>query len=202
MLSVAVNTADPDGNGDGNISYEWYQINSVGNKVNIPGATGTSYTLKDTDIGQQIGVRAIYTDAGGQSESVETVASVATVTAVPNVVPVFDQDAYTADLSEDTASGSPVITVSATDADTGDSLTYSISDGNADGVFAIDSNTGAITLVGAVDFEAGPTEYVLTVQVSDGNGGTDTAVVTVTVTNVDEGDASFTVTSDGDIAAP
>ena len=192
VLSVAVDAADPDGNGDGNISYEWYQINSAGDKVNIPGATGTSYTLKDTDIGQQIGVRAIYTDAGGQSESVETVASVATVTAVPNVVPAFDQDAYTADLSEDTASGSPVITVTATDADTGDSLTYSISDGNADGLFAIDSNTGAITLVGAVDFETGPAEYVLTIQVSDGNGGTDTVLVTVIVTNVDEGDPVFT----------
>ena len=192
VLSVAVDAADPDGNGDGNISYEWYQINSAGDKVNIPGATGTSYTLKDTDIGQQIGVRAIYTDAGGQSESVETLASVATVTAVPNVVPVFDQDAYAADLSEDTASGSPVITVTATDADTGDSLTYSISDGNADGLFAIDSNTGAITLVGAVDFETGPAEYVLTIQVSDGNGGTDTVLVTVIVTNVDEGDPVFT----------
>ena len=59
-----------------------------------------------------------------------------------------------------------MITIVADDVTTGDTLTYSISDGNDDGLFAIDSNTGAITLVGAVDFEAGPTEYVLTVQIS------------------------------------
>lgn len=38
------------------------------------------------------------------------------------------------------------------------------------------------------------------VQVEDSNGGTDTATVTVTVTNVDEGVASFNVTSSGDLS--
>jgi len=109
-----------------------------------------------------------------------------------NGAPAFSEKGYSVNLAEDASSGDGVITIVADDVTTGDTLTYSISDGNADGVFAIDSNTGAITLVGAVDFEAGPTEYVLTVQVSDGNGGTDTAVVTVTVTNVDEGDPVFT----------
>ena len=109
-----------------------------------------------------------------------------------NGAPAFSEKGYSVNLAEDASSGDGVITIVADDVTTGDTLTYSISDGNADGVFAIDSNTGAITLVGAVDFETGPAEYVLTVQVSDGNGGTDTAVVTVTVTNVDEGDPVFT----------
>ena len=109
-----------------------------------------------------------------------------------NGAPAFSEKGYSVNLAEDASSGDGVITIVADDVTTGDTLTYSISDGNADGLFAIDSNTGAITLVGAVDFEAGPTEYVLTVQVSDGNGGTDTVLVTVTVTNVDEGDPVFT----------
>ena len=109
-----------------------------------------------------------------------------------NGAPAFSEKGYSVNLAEDASSGDGVITIVADDVTTGDTLTYLISDGNADGVFAIDSNTGAITLVGAVDFEAGPTEYVLTVQVSDGNGGTDTVLVTVTVTNVDEGDPVFT----------
>ena len=109
-----------------------------------------------------------------------------------NGAPAFSEKGYSVNLAEDASSGDWVITIVADDVTTGDTLTYSISDGNADGLFAIDSNTGAITLVGAVDFETGPAEYVLTVQVSDGNGGTDTAVVTVTVTNVDEGDPVFT----------
>ena len=109
-----------------------------------------------------------------------------------NGAPAFSEKGYSVNLAEDASSGDGVITIVADDVTTGDTLTYSISDGNADGVFAIDSNTGAITLVGAVDFETGPAEYVLTVQVSDGNGGTDTVLVTVTVTNVDEGDPVFT----------
>ncbi len=88
-----------------------------------------------------------------------------------NGAPAFSEKGYSVNLAEDASSGDGVITIVADDVTTGDTLTYSISDGNADGVFAIDSNTGAITLVSAVDFEAGPTEYVLTVQVSDGNGG-------------------------------
>ena len=109
-----------------------------------------------------------------------------------NGAPAFSEKGYSVNLAEDASSGDGVITIVADDVTTGDTLTYLISDGNADGVFAIDSNTGAITLVGAVDFETGPAEYVLTVQVSDGNGGTDTVLVTVTVTNVDEGDLVFT----------
>ena len=109
-----------------------------------------------------------------------------------NGAPAFSEKGYSVNLAEDASSGDGVITIVADDVTTGDTLTYSISDGNADGLFAIDSNTGAITLVGAVDFETGPAEYVLTVQVSDGNGGTDTVLVTVTVTNVDEGDPVFT----------
>ena len=109
-----------------------------------------------------------------------------------NGAPAFSEKGYSVNLAEDASSGDGVITIIADDVTTGDTLTYSISDGNADGLFAIDSNTGAITLVGAVDFETGPAEYVLTVQVSDGNGGTDTVLVTVTVTNVDEGDPVFT----------
>ena len=109
-----------------------------------------------------------------------------------NGAPAFSEKGYSVNLAEDASSGDWVITIVADDVTTGDTLTYSISDGNADGLFAIDSNTGAITLVGAVDFETGPAEYVLTVQVSDGNGGTDTVLVTVTVTNVDEGDPVFT----------
>ena len=109
-----------------------------------------------------------------------------------NGAPAFSEKGYSVNLAEDASSGDGVITIVADDVTTGDTLTYSISDGNADGLFAIDSNTGAITLAGELDFETGPTEYILTVQVSDGNGGTDTAVVTVTVTNVDEGDPVFT----------
>ncbi|MGH8532879.1 MAG: cadherin domain-containing protein, partial [Gammaproteobacteria bacterium] len=85
-----------------------------------------------------------------------------------------------------------VTTVTATDADLpAQSLTYSIIGGADQGLFSINSSTGALTLNTAPNFEA-PTDagannvYDVTVQVSDGNGGTDTQAIAVTVTNVNE----------------
>ena len=71
-----------------------------------------------------------------------------------------------------------VTTVTATDPDL-DTLTYSISGGADAAKFAIDSNSGELTFIAAPDFET-PTDvggdniYDVTVEVDDGNGGTDT----------------------------
>ena len=99
--------------------------------------------------------------------------------------PAFDQDSYNFEAAEDAAVGDAVGTVSATDPDEADNLTYSITAGNTGSVFAIDGGTGAITVAVALDYET-TSEYTLTVEASDGNGGTDTAAVTVTVTDVAE----------------
>lgn len=85
-----------------------------------------------------------------------------------------------------------VTTVTSTDVDGGTPV-YSIvpvgSGGAADAaLFSIDSNTGVLTFTTAPNYEA-PTDsggnnvYDVTVQVSDGNGGTDTQTLAVTVTN-------------------
>jgi VCBS repeat-containing protein len=84
-----------------------------------------------------------------------------------------------------------VTTVTASDADTRQTLTYSIVGGADAAKFAINSGTGALSFVSAPDFEA-PTDsgrnnvYDVTVQVSDGNGGIDTQAIGVTVTAVNE----------------
>ncbi len=108
-------------------------------------------------------------------------ASVETATCDPE----FGQASYTFEVAEDAGVGDTVGTVSATDADEGDTLTYSITGGNEDGNFAIDAGAGAITVAVALDYET-TSEYTLTVEVSDGNGGSDTAAVTVTVIDVAE----------------
>ena len=84
-----------------------------------------------------------------------------------------------------------VTTVTAVDVDAGQSLTYSIA-GDADAAqFTIDSNTGELRFASAPNYEV-PTDsggnnvYDVTVQVSDGNGGTDTQAMAVTVANVNE----------------
>ena len=96
-----------------------------------------------------------------------------------NTVPTISPFAVT--IPSTTTSGSTVIpgsSLAATDTD-GDTLTYSITAGNDEGYFAIDSNTGNITTT-QTNIPAGT--YTITVQVDDGNGGTATADVTITVT--------------------
>jgi hypothetical protein len=68
----------------------------------------------------------------------------------------------------------------------GQALSYSITAGNADGIFAIDTNTGEITIAdnSNLDYET-TQQYVLTAQASDGSN-TDSAAVTIDIINVDD----------------
>ena len=80
--------------------------------------------------------------------------------------------------------------MTATDADAGSTLRYSISRGADAAKFAINATTGALSFVTAPNFEA-PADaaannvYDVTVQVSDG-ALADTQTIAVTVTNVNE----------------
>ena len=83
-----------------------------------------------------------------------------------------------------------VTTVTASDADPGATLTYSIAGGADAAKFSIDSATGALSFVSAPDHET-PTDaggnnvYDVVVQVSDGTL-TDSQAIAVTVTNVND----------------
>ena len=90
--------------------------------------------------------------------------------------------------------GSVLGSASATDADC-ERLTYSITDGNSDDKFAIDGGSGAITTAGALDHGT-DASYTLTIQADDGNGGTATATVNVTVADVAENTSPVKVPTD------
>ncbi len=89
-------------------------------------------------------------------------------------------------INEDAANGTSVHSVVASDADATANLTYSITGGNADGVFTIDANTGEITIADNTNLDRETTaSYGLTVEVSDGTN-TDTAAITVNVGDINE----------------
>ena len=117
-----------------------------------------------------------------------------TVTDV-NEPPAFDPATYDFSIAEDAAVGDSVGTVFATDPDAGDSVTYSITAGNDDGNFAIDSGSGEITVAAALDYEA-VASYTLTVEASEGGGGAATVDAPVTVTDVNEPPAFVTASYD------
>ena len=138
----------------------------------------------------------------GQTYSYATVMSAV----ASNNAPVFTSGS-TADFAEN---GTGVVyTAAATDSDQ-DNLIYSISGGADAGDFSIDSAGGQLTFVAPPDYEAfgsqaNNNDYVVEIEVSDGNGGTATQTVTVSVTNVvDEGQANaapqFTSSTTADFA--
>ncbi len=102
-----------------------------------------------------------------------------------NQPPAFGQDRYAFSIVEDAAVDAPVGSVSATDTDTGNTVSYTITAGNTGGAFAIDAGSGALAVATALDYET-IDAYTLTVQADDGHGGQDTATVAVTVTDVVE----------------
>ena len=80
--------------------------------------------------------------------------------------------------------------VAAADAN-GDALTYTLG-GTDSAVFAIDSDTGQLMTLAALDYETKAT-YSVTVTASDSAGLSDTIDVTITVTDVNEAPVAPTV---------
>jgi hypothetical protein len=112
-------------------------------------------------------------------------------------ITVNQAPAITSDGGGDSASlsvaenASAVTTVTASDPDPGDTLSYSIVPGADAAAFTIVGASGVLTFASAPNFEApsdtgGNNVYDVTVQASDGKGGSDTQALAVTVTNVPE----------------
>ena len=99
---------------------------------------------------------------------------------------VTDSDARANTVAEDAIVGTAVgLTGLATDADATDSVTYSLSD-DAGGRFAIDANTGVVTVNGALDYEAN-TSHSVTILATSDDGSTSSQAFTINVTDVNEG---------------
>ncbi|XP_075571767.1 protocadherin gamma-A10-like [Pelecanus crispus] len=112
--------------------------------------------------------------------------------------PVFSQAEYAVRVPEDVPVGSALVTLTATDADDGlnGDVKYSLKKVSdmASEIFQLDSETGAITLLRSLDFEEGDS-YELEVQARDGGGLSDTAKVSITVTDVNDNAPEVTVSS-------
>ena len=96
----------------------------------------------------------------------------------------------TVNLAENSADGTTVTTLTATDADVTKTLRYSITGGNGLGIFEINSSTGVITVADKTNLNRESVASVsLTVQVSDNGPGTARSAstnVTINITDVNE----------------
>ena len=108
--------------------------------------------------------------------------------------PVVEPNVYSATLTEDTAVGTSVLSVTATDADIGlnAELQYRIIDGDDDSYFHLNVHTGVLSVGRRLDYER-LTSYILKVQVQDfgasPRGGL--AEVRITITDVNDCTPTF-----------
>ena len=193
---------DPDGD-PSNIEWQWQKGSS-----NIPNADNETYDPLDSDIGAYLRATVTYKDP--ESRQITKMANVRSGYVVlrlasnnnspefPDQDPdtVGDQsDTATREVAENTEAGENIgAPVRATDADSGQKLTYTLGVDSAD-VFDIDWATGQLKTKAALDEETGPS-YTVTVRATDPAGdpqassadtnNSDEITVTIMVTDVNE----------------
>ena len=69
LTADTVGIADADGMGNATISYQWMRVVD-GDAVDITGATGSTYTLTSTDVGDGIQLQVSFTDDRNDTESI------------------------------------------------------------------------------------------------------------------------------------
>ena len=100
-----------------------------------------------------------------------------------NDAPAFTAAPYSLTVQENTTSNS-LLTVSATDQDTADTLNFLLL-GSGSEFFSIHLTSGVVALTTVLDYEV-TSLYTLTVRVSDSNGGVVTTSLTVTVSDAND----------------
>ena len=179
------NDNDPDGNP---ITYTITGGNAAG-LFSIHAATGVLSIAAGKELDFETTTSHALTIQASDGAVCTTAVITISVTNINDNAPGIDNANPT--VAENAAAGSTVHnlndnnTGNDTDRD-GDSLTYSITAGNDDGIFSINANSGLITIATgkALDFETATT-HSLTVQASDGTN-IDNATITISVTNVND----------------
>jgi hypothetical protein len=171
QVLTADTSAITDADGLGALGYQWLR-----NGAAIGGATASTYTLGDADVGAQISVQVSYTDAHGTAESVTS----AQTAAVANV--------------NDAPAGVPAITGTATEDQLLTADTAGISDADGLALFGYQwlRNGAAIAGATATTYTLGDADVgaqiSLQVSYTDGQGTPEsvTSALTAAVANVND----------------
>ena len=193
-IALTASVTDPD-SGVTDVEWKWYDaaidVNDFAMDA-IEGATSATYTPQDGNVGDTLSVRATYTDNFGKDSAM--IATAHMVLARGDHEPVFgDDETGKREIDEnspaDTDVGDPV---GATDGDTTDILTFSLSGPDA-ASFTITSDADTTSRGGQIKVKEGTKldremkdAYMVTVTVADPGGLSDSIDVTITVTDVNE----------------
>ncbi|XP_043982214.1 protocadherin gamma-A11-like isoform X5 [Gambusia affinis] len=159
--------------------------------VNTDGSKNVEMVLQkalDREQRPDLHLKLIAVDGGTPQRSGSVNIDVTVLDANDNI-PVFNQSVYKASVVENTVKGTSVITVNATDADSGSNglITFSLSKmkGSAADIFSIDDSTGTIYVFGEIDFEK-QRRYEVRVEAKDQGGLIGTSKVIVDVIDIND----------------
>ena len=166
---TANTSAITDDDGVGTFSYQWKRIDD-GTTTDISGATASTYTLVQADVGAKISVKVSWTDLGGTAESLTSDATAAVANA------------------NDAPDGSVTITGTATQGEELTAVTSAVTDADGLGAFSYQWKRDAADISGATS-----STYTL-VQADVG------AAISVKVSWTDLGGTAESLTSDATAA--
>jgi len=150
--------------------------------VTVNGGIQTLNFVPDSNFNGIAIIDYTISDGNGDIDSSTVTVTVAEV----NDAPTINEQA--ASVAESATNTTSVMTITGSDID-GDTLSYSITAGNTDSIFGINTSSGEITVTSNtfLNFES-KSQYFLTVQVTDSGSGnlTASATVTVDITDVEE----------------
>nr|XP_057935723.1 protocadherin-16-like [Doryrhamphus excisus] len=196
VLQVTARDKDQGPNGD--ISYsilrdksafaDWFSIDTI---------TGIITTLSQLDYEKNPNpsITVLATDGGKPPLSSTAVVHIV-LQDINDNEPVFDANFYNVSINEDTAPGTCILEVMATDADGGSfgSITYSLGSGPNSAIasqFTIDKETGVICTRAALDRDLGQNSYDFTVTAVDGGGLSTLAYVKVDLVDINDNRPAF-----------
>ncbi|XP_037874856.1 protocadherin-like wing polarity protein stan [Bombyx mori] len=185
---VRVQAYDADEGVNAELTYTMTDKDYTGNvdlPITIDPRSGWVYTSGQLDRETQAKYQLLVTATdGGDPPRSATATVVVVIQDVNDNDPVFMPGQYEVELAEDEPPGTPVVTLTATDADEDNRLHYEITGGNTRGRFSITSQNGRglITVAQPLDFKQ-ERRYVLTVSATDSGGRSDTAMVQINITD-------------------
>ncbi|XP_067374429.1 protocadherin gamma-A1-like [Channa argus] len=142
----------------------------------------------DRETEPRMSLKLIAIDGGAPHKS-GTVNIDITVLDVNDNPPIFNQSLYRASVLENAMKGTYIMTVSASDADSGSngavSYTFSNIKEQLAHIFHLDGLTGTITLVGQVDYE-NDKKYEIMIEATDKGGLTDSSKVLIDIVDVND----------------
>lgn len=190
IVDMSTACSDPEVSPNGDLSYTLTSVNGAAGTGDfaLGSSTGvlTFAVQPDFETTTEYVMRVTVTDGGSVSLST-TVDITVTITDVNEYSPDFTGQQSADSVSEAIAVGATIITIVATDGDTADTLTYSLN--TPSNTFSIDSSTGEVFTIMALDRETQDTYSLDIVATDDNPVNTQHSTIhslTITVTDVND----------------